>query len=341
MSFIVYGIGGMGRGTASLLLHNNCDIKCFVDKGVRESKTISINGNCFPVFNPEEAPKEYQEYEVLISMAAAPIYEVKEYLNNIGFKKICPAGDVFGRIISSHNLTNVWKMTEEQFQKLSNVKWNDDVSQLHWRIACEWFYDRSEASINENNFKPDREKYLIPIITDRLKNGAIMIDTAFLNGEYSEKFVRMTNGRSYAFKLHPETICGYVHHENIIIDDRELFSRNADLLCKRIGLMEPFDSLTEQIVHTVSIDNFCAQNKIGPDFLRIYSMSETMDIILGACDTIITKKPMIAVNIGHYMTDFIAVPLFLKSYCENYEFYFRLHSFQGNDCILYALPLNT
>lgn len=336
MPVIVYGIGSMGIGTASLLINNDCEIICFLDKGVKEKTNIEICGKVFPVFYPDNAPSEYQKYEVLISMSAAPVYEVREYLNALGFRNVAPAGDALKRMIPSLALTNVWSLSEKQFEKMSRIEWEDEVSQLHWKIACEWFLNRSEDTIKECSFRPDREKYLIPLITERLKKNAVMIDSAYLNGEYSDKFIKLTNGRSYAFKLHPETVVETENNNSVFVDDHELYSKRAELVHKRFGFMEPFVSDEEYNVTTLSIDEFCAENSISPDFIRIYSMSETLDIVLGACDTIKTYHPVIAVNIGHYFTDFITVPTFLKNYCDDYEFYFRIHSFQGNDCILYA-----
>ena len=54
--------------------------------------------------------------------------------------------------------------------------------------------------------------------------------------------------------------------------------------------------------------------------------------------TIIKYRPIVAVNIGHYEDDFINVPLELKDKLIDYLFFFRMHSFQGNDSIFYAIP---
>ena len=67
-------------------------------------------------------------------------------------------------------------------------------------------------------------------------------------------------------------------------------------------------------------------------------MSQVLPIIEGAKKSIEKYRPIMAINIGHYKNDFLNVPLILKRYLIDYNFFFRIHSYQGNDCIFYAVP---
>ena len=337
MSVIIYGIGNMGRAVAALLIRNNITISCFIDKCIADREIISINGNDIPAFNPENITDIDHSCDVLVSMAAAPIYEIRDFMNSKGFYSVYPAGDRICELLPKIKLTNVWSLSKSQYDYIINNKFDDELSSIHWKIACEWFFKRGETTAKEITFHPDRKKYLIPLIMDNIPPKPVMIDSALLDGEYSRAFVDTTGGSSYVFKLHPESNCN-IENNSIKTDERELFSCRAEITKSRIGLMEPFTSDSSQKIHTISIDEYCSENNIKPDFLRIYSISETLDIIIGAHETIRRHRPAIAVNIGHYLTDFISIPLFLKSYCDNYSFFFRIHSFQGNDCILYVLP---
>ena len=338
MSVIIYGMGNMGRGAVSLLIRKKINISCFFDKGVKESRSINICGREIPVYHPEDTRNADKNADILIAMAAAPLCEVQDYLNGLGFKNVVSVGDYITKTFPSIRIVNVWSLSKSQYERIYDFYWDDKESANQWKIACEWFFARSEKTVKEICFRPDREKYLTSFVIDSLSDNAVMIDSALLDGEYSRKFIDITGGRSYAFKLHPETLCGDIP-DSITVDDRELFSCVCNVMRRRMGYMEPFDKDVEQIVRTVSIDEFVEKKDIKPDILRVYSMSEACDILNGAVNTIKRCRPIIAVNIGHFLTDFIIVPFFLRTYCDDYRFIFRVHSFQGNDCIMYAIPL--
>lgn len=100
--------------------------------------------------------------------------------------------------------------------------------------------------------------------------------------------------------------------------------------------MQPFTQKQMYAVPTKTIDT--AMGDTAFDYLRCYSMSETLPVLQGGERSIHKYRPLIAVNIGHYQSDFLQVPPYLIKQCVNYKFYFRMHSYQGNDCILYAVP---
>ena len=66
-------------------------------------------------------------------------------------------------------------------------------------------------------------------------------------------------------------------------------------------------------------------------------MSEALPIIAGARKVIRKYRPLCAINIGHYESDFVNMRHFLETCYEFYHFRFRMHSFSGNDCILYVM----
>ena len=334
---ILYGCGNMGMAAAGILLRLGCSIACFIDRGISSDKSIEIDGHVIRAIHPEDLDRDEKRSDVLVSMAADTVYTVSKYLGNLGCEHVYPAGDYIQGLCPEKTIANVWHLSSEQNKCVQQYQWDDADSALQWRIACEWFSSRSEKTMLSQSFYPDREKYITPFIRSLLRRNDVMVDSAFLNGEFAEKFIAVCEGTVHAFQLHPNLPVAK-NSEKVHILDTELFSCNASVKSVRTGLMHPFDNFSEYEYKTIRLDDYSEQAGIIPAFLRVYSMSEAYPILLGAQQTIIEHRPIIAVNIGHYLTDLIQVPIFIQTVCRHYTFLFRVHSFQGNDCILYAIP---
>ena len=169
-----------------------------------------------------------------------------------------------------------------------------------------------------------------------------MLDTAALDGGYIDSFLqRNKDGRVYSYVLTPQTVSIQSLLEKyqgrpVSFFECEAAGQDGTLNCRRIGLMRPFTQKQMYAVPVKTIDT--AMEDTAFDYLRCYSMSEALPILRGGKRSIHKYRPLIAVNIGHYQSDFLQVPPYLIEQCVNYKFYFRMHSYQGNDCILYAVP---
>ncbi|MGN1305492.1 MAG: nucleoside-diphosphate sugar epimerase/dehydratase [Oscillospiraceae bacterium] len=333
---MIYGAGNMGKAAVKLIQNLGGRVCCLLDKNSLIHGSL-IHG--IPVKGPEMiTEKEKKECDCLVAMTACSYKEIHSYLLQLGFTNVYLAGDYINeRLECSIELTNYWRMSENELNKLldSNI-FKDPTSKIYYDYSAKWFTDRTESDIS--NHPISRDRYFPDFIKSILSKNEVMIDTGILNGEYIRQFSTLTSShnKNFGFKLHPSDII-----DEDIDQCAKIYECEPGEECKctsslRIGLMEPFTEFTEYNYETVSIDSMFINTPYS--FLRVYSMSSVYPIIVGAMNTIKEYRPIIAANIGHYHNDFINVPILLNNTLENYDFLFRIHSFQGCDCILYALP---
>lgn len=333
---MIYGAGKMGQAAVKLIQDLGGRVSGILDRNPKIHGSL-IHG--IPVKDPENiTEKEQKECDCLVAMTACSYKEIHSFLLQLGFNNVYLAGDYINeRLGSDIELTNYWKMSENELNKLldSNI-FKDPISKVYYDYSAKWFTDRTESDISDHPIS--RDKYFPDFIKSILSRDEVMIDTGILNGEYIRQFSTLTSSHNnnYGFKLHPSDIIDEDLDNYAKIYECEPGEECGSTSSLRIGLMEPFTDFTECNFETVTIDSMFKNTPYS--FLRVYSMSSVYPIIVGAMNTIKKYRPIIAVNIGHYHNDFINVPILLNNALEKYDFAFRIHSFQGCDCILYAVP---
>lgn len=330
----IYGAGNMGKAAAELL-KNKCKILAFLDRNENLDGTFIID---IPVYTPNHVPdlESVKDSIVLVAMTACPFLEVKNYLMRLGFNAVISVGDYVSRFYAG--LVNVWKCNDLNRDILDIF--SDEESKKEFLVACDWFEGNVEGELTLECV--DRKKYFPDFLMQAISRCQVMLDTASLEGEYLKNFLNISSDRkAYAYILTPSSISlsnlkERLNDKDVVFFEKEAADQNGKVYYQRIGLMNPFTTSEGYIVQVEKIDQ--TMHNIKYDYMRCYSMSEVFPILQGGMQTIREYRPMISVNIGHYESDFKIVPTYLKSMMEGYLFYFRLHSFQGNDCILYAVP---
>lgn len=329
---IIYGAGNMGKAVFDLL-KSCCDIQGFLDGNSRIDGTTVMG---IPVYSPSSFVANHQllDITVLVAMTVCPFTSVKAVLANLGFEKIVPAGDYVASMYTEYPILNTW--TADDLQQ--TIGFSDVKSTCDYDAACEWFMLRSDR-----DWGLVSNKYFPEFLNKSIAGSKVMVDTAALNGEYIDAFLKNGSGRSvYAHVLTPMSIDIDLLRAHYKAASVHLFMEEAAdtegfETCQRVGLMQPFTEGRKYKIKTTKIDT--AMQDIPFDYLRCYSMSETLPVLRGAEKSICKYRPVIAVNISHYQSDFVNVPPYLNAICPDYRFYFRMHSYQGNDCILYAAPM--
>jgi|GEM_PF-5756011 len=340
---IIYGAGAMGTAVLHLLENKGEKIEAVVDKNDNLTGSF-IDG--VKIITPDLVQhNQKQQCDFIVSMSACSYKEIEQYLDSIGVKHIYNAGDYIQTLYPEESFAGVWKMKENEYEELLSLNdfWSDELSKLQYMAALNWFKNRNEK-ISTKKLQINRIKYYPDVICNSIKNCTTMVDTGIRNGEFIRTFEELSSSeiRAYGFMLHPDIYRiedvreSFKDNSDIIVDDYELSDAKKEITISRLGLMDPFTEIKNMKIHTTTLDDYF--KKIPYDFLRIYSMSSVINIISGGKQTIETYRPVIAVNISHYHDDFIDVPRLLKLMLNDYNFYFRMHSFQGNDCIFYAIP---
>jgi len=328
---VIYGAGNMGKAVLELL-RDRCEVKGFIDGNLalRGSRVSGIS-----VYHLSEISVMESLYDVivLVAMTVCPFTKVKEALLQSGFHCIVPAGDYVARQYMQDRVLNTWNF-QGPYPILS---FSDEKSFYDYNAACQWFSQRTDEDWNlEGN------KYFPDFLSFPVSQCKAMLDTAILDGGYIDTFLQKnTDGCVYSYILTPSMLPTEVLRKKyqalpVQLFECEAAKQDGTANYQRIGLMRPFTQSRTYNVSTKKIDT--SMNQTVFDYLRCYSMSEVLPILQGGIQSIQRYRPLIAANIGHYKSDFFQAPLYLMEQCQNYKFYFRMHSYQGNDCIFYAVP---
>ncbi len=328
----------MGKAVCRLL-EGKYEIRCFLDRNAKLWNTRIHHR--YLVKNPEDADID-RSCKVVVAMVSDTFYHIKNSLKATGggYQEIVPAGELVRELYKKEEqyFTNIWKLDSEIRVDDYLEIFQDEQSMSEWKMAYEWFKFGTETSYHVQ----DRNRFFPDFLKEEVDRCMAMLDTAALNREYIDTFLKANQSRKvYALQLHPASIGNhvlmrkYASAENVKLFDYEAGECNTVLCEKRLGLMEPFTDLQTVNHQTKKIDDMELPYF---DYLRCYSMSRADAILKGAAVCIQKYRPLIAVNIGHYESDFVQVPFTLKRLCENYSFYFRVHNYQGNDCLMYAVP---
>lgn len=327
---IIYGAGNMGKAVFELL-KGCCDIIGFID-GNPNLKGKTVMG--VPVYHLMDADSNPSilKAAALVAMTVCPYSEMREKLTSLGFSKVFPAGKYVAAQYEGHTILNVWSCDE--FPDAD--AFSDAKSFENYDAACKWFSQNLDRRLDLTG-----NKYFPEFLSGQLSVCKTMLDTAALDGGYIETFLHGSPGRSaYAYILTPPTVSTSVlkekFKESVQFFEKEAAGQDGVINCKRVGLMNPFTQLKDYVVPSEKIDITMTGTPFN--YLRCYSISEALPILKGGERSIKKYRPLIAVNMGHYKSDFLEIPTYLKSICRDYYFYFRMHSYQGNDCILYAVP---
>ena len=79
--------------------------------------------------------------------------------------------------------------------------------------------------------------------------------------------------------------------------------------------------------------------QIKPDLIKIHTEGTELDVLMGAKKTIINYKPFLVCSVYHRREGFysdITTPI--KNF-KNYNWFFRLHGFQGTGAFIYGIPI--
>lgn len=104
----------------------------------------------------------------------------------------------------------------------------------------------------------------------------------------------------------------------------------------------PAGSRVEQVttentvnVPQITLDDWCAEHKVVPDFIKMDIEGGEVDAIRGASHIIAKYKPRVAISLYHRISDMWVIPNMLKELCPEYRFWCRKYA---TDCefVLYG-----
>ena len=89
-------------------------------------------------------------------------------------------------------------------------------------------------------------------------------------------------------------------------------------------------------VRVVRLDDVLGTEEVS--FVKMDIEGAEEATLLGAADTIRTKRPILAISAYHRQSDVWELPKLIRSLAKDYSLYLRPHRADSFDCVLYAIP---
>ena len=123
----------------------------------------------------------------------------------------------------------------------------------------------------------------------------------------------------------------------MLIDSVQLCSSYCEDISS-ITMRKRFKADNSREVNVITIDNFCKERNIKPDFIKMDIEGAELSALKGGISTIKKCRPQLAISIYHSSEDFINIPLYLKENLENYRFALGHYAPTLSETVLYAIP---
>ena len=95
---------------------------------------------------------------------------------------------------------------------------------------------------------------------------------------------------------------------------------------------------TEITVDVIKLDDFCEENNVYPDLIKMDIEGAEMEALKGAIHAIKKSRSQLAISIYHSNQDFVEIPVYLRENLENYNFILGHYRADCTETILYAIP---
>jgi hypothetical protein len=106
------------------------------------------------------------------------------------------------------------------------------------------------------------------------------------------------------------------------------------LFCEGLGYASQISPLGETWATLRPLDAL----KLSPTFIKLHLEGAELGALKGGCQTLCSKRPMIATTVYHNADGIWKTPLWLMQNLDNYRFLFRSHGWSGTGAVVYAVP---
>ncbi len=91
-------------------------------------------------------------------------------------------------------------------------------------------------------------------------------------------------------------------------------------------------------VHATTIDVLARELGVRPTIIKLDVEGAESLALAGAESVIRDARPVLAVCVYHLQDHLWTLPLQIKAYCDDYDFFLRAHNEEGFDLVCYAVP---
>jgi len=347
----LYGAGDLGQMAKEYFEKIDVKIEFVVDMRA----DIWRKKECWKdiqVLFPEEVSAEQKNTHLLaVCIVKIPYTPLANNLSNNGWIDVVPFYDIAEAYREYHPLSNGWfanSIDSADILKISSVlnMWADDISRAHhlqfiaWRLLREeWVFEG--ADINTEN------RFFIPEVVEVLSDHESFADIGAHHGKVTQQFMEFTEGDFEkiwmvdADSMNFQNLKALVEQVDSNHQDRvqvlnNIVGQNLEkgLFYNGLGYASQLTNIGGSEVDVVTIDSM----GMFPTFIKLHLEGGELDALVGAKETILKCRPIIAVTSYHNNYGLWKLPIWLMNNLTKYDFHMRLHSWHGTGAVMYGIP---
>lgn len=346
----LYGAGELGA--LALEYCEACDIEVVGILDRAQGGTIhSKSGREYAIMSPDAADEELiRTIPVAVAIAALPFGPVRDQLKTAGWNSVLPFYNLTSVPRGGHPLRSGWslgRVTRQEFQTVEWLcrNWTDETSWRHFQAYLAWHRDNTEIDLAGDSIDP-HQRYAIPELAESLRHR--LNECVDVGSHRGESIARLSTAGLYFdnyILIEPDDmsrsfLCS--HRRRIIPEGADCSilgnvlgsSRNTTTFEQGLGYCSQVWSGSNSAREVIPLDEL----GLNPDLLKIHTEGTELEILRGAVETISRSRPCLAFSVYHQREGFfddIAVPMKIL---PGYQWFFRLHSYQGTGAFVYAVP---
>lgn len=346
----IYGAGELGG--LALEYCEACDIPVLgiLDRN-RSGHLQSNSGNRYEISSPDSKKEPLDKnVHVAVAIATLPYGSIRDQLYDYGWRHVIPFYSITSVSRKGHPLQNGWvigNVTDNEVETVEWVceHWVDEKSWRHFEAFVAWHSDNFEVELAEYPIEPD-ERYAIPELLDALANRQNQF--VDIGSHRGESVSRLTNAglhfREYLL-FEPDAISRA--HLLTLVNEMQQSGRCIAVLKDVLGAVG--SSVTFQTglgycsqcwsegTERRKVTRLDALN-LTPDFIKVHTEGTELEILEGARGTISRTRPCVAFSIYHRREGLFRDIAEAMKMFSDYQWFFRMHSYQGTGAFVYAIP---
>lgn len=339
----VFGTGSFGRAVARACAANGILVQGFV-----QTKPASAQVDYFPVRAWGELSPADQAMPLLVGIfnRDTPFEGLVALASNAGCKRIVLPWDLHAQFGSELG----WRywLADPGFLRMHA----EDLNRCHDRLADEVSRSclrrvvsfRLGLDLTYSGFMHEDPQYFNNLTLPLFQNKSICyLDGGAYNGD-SFRQLLLTNRVSQAWLFEPDP-------ENYRQLVQAVQENSIPGLCLPLALADGYRQLRfssglgeaghlsdqgDGGITCVAIDDILAGQAV--DFIKLDVEGAEAAALHGAVRTLNKYRPVLALSCYHHPADLWAIPDLLEELVPNYDLYFRQHTSNSFDLVLYAIP---
>lgn len=327
---IIYGAGELGKLALEYCKYVGIKVECMVDKHIS-------GGGVFPL----SCLKNLPNHPILISTASSPFGEIKDSLVSMGCSNVVSFYDYAQNFKDKHPINNGWyafPISEDDKRGMTNVliRLEGDKSRaaylqsLAWRITREdWIFPDSKVV--------RKDRYFIPEVVSALTRSEMFLDIGSYDGRVVDQLIGIAGDIDSAVLIEPDSgnISKCPPREKVSI----IMAAVNDVpgIVPFAGGFDYASRISDYgttLTKCITIDSL----DFNPTFIKIHAEGGELAAIIGGKNKIVKTRPILAVTTYHNRDGLWKIPLYLMTLLDDYDFYFRMHSWMGTGTVIYAIP---